>query len=235
MAKKTAADLLPRKGKKLAKPTVKRADGSWAAAGWDTSMTAITIVAVGYDAILDKMIGPEWGETRFMPEDDYWYRLGMASRAHDLATNVLGKLWVPFDQVHMAFEEPWFYGAVKMGRSDHLKQQAEVAGATKGSLVKYGFSIRNMHEINNSQWRSMLKKEGVTIRKGPEGKWDVKDWAIKAFGLPVLPDLVKSKEGGKIPRPESGFGAKAKAVQPNDIYDAAAVCAWMCDNLPSSV
>lgn len=225
MARKTAADLR----KSLAKPPAKRKDKSWAAAGWDTSMTAISVVAFGYDGMTDKMRGPFYGEIRFMPEDDYFYRLGMAARSHDLAVDVLGKLWSPIEQVHMAFEEPWYYGAVKQGASGWLKQQAEVAGAVKGSLVRYGY--KNLYEINNSQWRAVLKREGVTIRKGAEGKWDVKDWAIKAWGLPDLPDLVKSKSGAKIPRPESGFGARAKPVQPNDIYDAAACCAWMCDNL----
>ena len=69
----------------------------------------------------------------------------------------------------------------------------------------------------------------------PEGKWDVKDWAIGAYGLPDLPDLVSGKNGGKIPRPETGFGAKAKAVQPNDIYDAAAVMAYMQDHVQSVI
>jgi len=233
MAKKTAADLKPKS--KLAKLPTKRSALSWAAAGWDTSMTAISVVAFGYDAVLDKMYGPFWGETRFKPEDDYFWRLGQASRASDLAVDVLGKLYVPIEQVHHAFEEPWYYGAVKQGASGWLKQQAEVAGAVKGSLVKWGYPISQMHEINNSQWRSVLKNEGVTIRKGAEGKWDVKEWAIKAWGLPDLPDLVRSKTSAKIPRPESGFGAKAKAVQPNDIYDAAAVAAWMCDNIPTQV
>jgi hypothetical protein len=184
----------------------------------------------GYDAKLDKMVGPSFGEIRWTPEDDWFKRLGEAAKGHELLLDVLRDLWVIDPaKVYIAAEEPWYFGAVRDQKSEWLKQQAEISGAFKGSLVRYGF--HNIYEINNSQWRATVRKDGVTIRKGPDGKWDVKAWAIKAFGLPDLPDLVKSKSGAKIIRPESGFGANAKAVQPNDIYDAAACCAWMADEL----
>lgn len=208
-------------------------------------MTAISLVAFGYDAVLDKMRGPLYGEIRFMPDDDYFWRLGQAARAHELAVDVLGKLWTPMEQTHLAFEEPWYYGAVKQGASGYLKQQAEIAGAVKGSLVRYGYT--NLNEINNQQWYKVLREEGVPFVTPPRGssqaeknaaklknKFLVKEWAMGAWGLPDLPDLVKAKSGAKIPRPKEGFGSKAKAIQPNDIYDAAAVCAWMCDNVPSN-
>lgn len=229
MARKTLADL------RTTTPTgvQHRHDKSWVALGWDTSMTSVACVGTGYDCVLDKMVGPAFAEIRWMPEDDYFPRLGQASKAHDVALQVIGELGIPIPntRVFQAFEEPVPYGMIKKaGMSGWIKQQCEVAGAVKGSLFRYGFL--NMSEINNSQWRKVLRAEGVVLPKGPAAKWEVKKWAIQAFGLPDLPDLVKSKSGAKIPRPESGYGAKAKPVQPNDVYDAAAVCAWQCDNLP---
>lgn len=224
MARKTVKDLKPGTAAKLA---VKE---SWAALGADTSMTACSVCAIGYDATICKMRGPVYAELRWSPDDDYFKRLADASGGHNLVLDVLREMWVIDPaKVYIAVEEPWYYGATKQQQSSYLKQQAEVAGAFKGSLARYGFL--NMYEINNSQWRATLRRDGHDIRKGQEGKWDIKEWAIKAFGLPDLPDLVKSKSGAKIPRPESGYGAKAKAVQPNDIYDAAACCAWMVDEL----
>ena len=207
---------------------------SWAAVGVDTSMTACSVVGVGYDGLLDKMVGPSWAETRWLPGDDYFKRLAEAAHGEALIHDVLAKLWVIDPaKVYIALEEPWYFGAVKAGVSGWLKQQAEIAGAFKGSLARWGYM--NMYEINNAQWKKVLRGEGVPIlpqnKKDPDLKWKVKEWAIQAFGLPEFPDLVKSKSGMKIPRPEEGYGAKAKAVQPNDIYDAAACCAWMCDEL----
>jgi hypothetical protein len=206
---------------------------SWAALGVDTSMTACSVVGIGFDNRLGKMVGPEYAEIRWTPEDDYFKRLAEAAKGHELILDEIGKLWViNSEKVHIAIEEPWYFGATKKSQSAWLKQQAEIAGAFKGGLARYGFL--NIYEINNSQWRAVLRRDGVTIAKGPEGKWDVKAWAIKAFGLPDLPDLVKSKSGAKIVRPESGYGANAKPVQPNDIYDAAACCAWMSDWLDTT-
>lgn len=249
MARKTLADLKPKVDKhpendderwaKIILPTREptgvqsRHDKSWVALGWDTSMTSVACVGTGYDAILRKHVGPAYGDIRWMPEDDYFPRLGAAAKSHDVALHVLGDLGIPlpYARVFMAFEEPVPYGMIKKaGMSGWIKQQCEVAGAVKGSLFRYGFV--NLSEINNSQWRKVLRNEGVTLPKGSDAKWEVKKWAIKAFGLPDLPDLVKAKSGAKIPRPETGFGSKAKPIQPNDVYDAAAVCAWQCDNLP---
>lgn len=218
-------------------------EASWAAVGVDTSMTACSVVAVGYDAMTGKLTGPTWSELRWMPDDDYFKRLGEAAKGHNIVLDCLRELWViHLDKVYIACEEPFFYGAAKRSEGSWLKQQAEIAGSFKGSLVRYGFL--NIYEINNSQWHSTLRKEGVQFQKAARGsdaktkasvrhanKFVVKEWAIKAFGLPELPDLVKSKTGAKIPRPESGFGAKAKPEQPSDVYDAAACCAWMLDEI----
>jgi hypothetical protein len=158
---------------------------------------------------------------------------------------VLANFWVMKpERVYIAIEEPWFYGAVKNAESAWLKQQAEVAGAFKGGLARFGYL--NIYEINNSQWHATLRKDGIEFGKAARGtpakekaavrernKFLVKEWAMQAFGLPDLPDLVRSKSGAKIIRPESGFGAKAKAVQPNDFYDAAACAAWMQNAIES--
>lgn len=193
---------------------------------------------MGYDAMGDKMVGPTWGEIRWLPDDDYFKRLADAARGHELILDVLKSLWViDIDKVHIALEEPFPLGMIakaiggkKAWQGAYIKQQCEIAGAFKGALGRYGY--KNLYEINNSQWKAVIRRDGHEIGKMAEGgKWDVKDWAIKAFGLPDLPDLVKSKSGAKVPRPESGYGAKAKAVQPNDIYDGAACCAWMQDAL----
>ena len=221
MARKTGATL---------KRALSARAPSWAAVGVDTSLTAISAVATAYDALTGSRRGPFWAEVRWLPEDDYFIRLGQASKTAGLIYDVLKEAWVrDYDNIYIAIEEPWYFGAAKHGQSGWLKQQAEVAGAFKAGLVNNGYL--NIYEINNSQWRKVLRQEGVTIRRGAEGKWDVKEWAINAYGLPDFPDLVKSKSGAKIPRPESGYGAKAKPVQPSDIYDAAACAAWMQDHV----
>jgi hypothetical protein len=195
-------------------------------------MSSIAVVGIGYDSKTDKIVGPSFSELRWFTDDEYFTRLGQAAKAYELILDVLKDLWViEMERVILAIEEPWYYGAVKQQQSAWLKQQAEVAGAFKGGLVRYGFKY--IYEINNSQWRKAVRDDGQEIRKGQEGKWDVKTWAIKAFGLPEFPDLVKDRNGSKIPRPESGFGAKAKPVQPSDIYDAAACCAWAQNEIVS--
>jgi hypothetical protein len=219
------------------------AASSWAVVGIDTSMTAISAVTFAYDAITDKRKGPFFAEIRWSPEIDYFTRLRQALKVDRLVSELLAKTWVrSHDNVHVAIEEPWYFGAVKTGQSGWLKQQAEIAGVVKASLFNYGFV--NITEINNSQWHATLRKDGVVFPSAPRGstakekaeaklanKFAVKDWATLAFGLPSLPDLVASKSGAKIPRPESGPGSTAKAVQPSDVYDAAACCAWMIDTI----
>lgn len=221
---------------------VKRIDAglkkSWCAVGIDTSMTSIAVVVFGYDGVTDKRKGPFFGEIRWQPDTGYWTRLAQALTTDALVNSLVAQTWArSVERTLIAIEEPWYYGAVKTAQSGYLKQQAEIAGVVKASLVKGGYT--NMSEINNSQWHAALRAEGVVFEKAPQGslssvkakvalanKFKVKEWAIQAFGLPDLPDLVASKSGAKIPRPESGYGANAKAVQPSDVYDAAACCAW---------
>lgn len=237
MARKSAA-LLPSMQKKATRT-------SWAAVGIDTSMTACSVVGVAYDGMTDKIVGPFHSEIRWMPEDGYFKRLGEAAKGYELVLDVVRGAWVlDSSRIFIACEEPIFYGAVKAQTGAWIKQQCEVAGAFKGGLVRYGF--RNIYEINNSQWHATLRKDGVEFERAERGtsqsekaavrhrnKFKVKDWAIQAFGLPELPDLVKSKSGAKIPRPAEGFGAKAKPEQPSDVYDAAACAAWIQDMIES--
>lgn len=200
-------------------------DRSWACVGMDTSMSSIAMVSMIYDAVLDKMIGPTFRTIRWT-EEDYFERLLQANRLEETMLVVVPSQYVTMERTFIAIEEPFYYGAVKRGQSGWIKQQAEVSGAAKAGLLRWGW--RNLYEINNQSWYKTIRDEGHIVRKGKEGKWDVKTWAIQAFGLPDLPDLVQGKHG-KIPRPESGYGAKAKPVQPEDIYDAAGLCAWMLD------
>lgn len=236
MARKTAADLKPR-------PSPPKR--SYAAVGIDTSLTAVSVVVMGYDAITRKHKGPFHGEVRWTPEIDYFTRLHQALKVDALVNSLVAQTWVrDADRTFIAVEEPFHYGAIKRNIGGWIKQQAEVGGAVKAGLVSAGY--QNIYEIGNSQWHATLRREGVEFVKIPRGsssgeraaltlakKFAVKTWAIQAFGLPDLPDLVASKSGAKIPRPETGFGANAKAVQPSDIYDAAACCAWMLDTIES--
>ena len=206
----------------------------WTAVGMDTSMTSIAVTAVSWDSTLKKMSNVAHGEIRWMPGDGYFKRLEQAAKCHNLLVDILLQTWgMDYDRVCIAVEEPFPMGMVtrKTFQASWIKQQSEIAGAAKGSLLRYGF--KNIYEINNAQWKATLRREGIDIRKMPDGKFDVKDWAIAALGLPELPDLVRAKNGGLIPRPDSGFGAKAKPAQPSDIYDAAAVMAWMQDEILS--
>jgi hypothetical protein len=225
---------MARKSPYMLKSAAKGLKDSWVAVGMDMSFTSIAATAIGWDAVLDKMTDVKWGEIRWTPEDDYFTRLGQAAKVHELVTDVIPGLWtIEPNRVCICVEEPFPLGMVarKTFTGSWIKQQCEVAGAAKGALVRYGWP--NIYEINNAQWKATLRREGITIRKMPEGKWDVKTWAMAALGIPDMPDLVAGKEGGKIPRPESGWGAKAKAVQPSDVYDAAACMAWMQDEILS--
>ena len=240
MARKTLTDLKPsskqRDFGKLAERLVTGMDArarhanSWAVVGIDTSMSSVALTAIGFDALVEELTKVKWDVTRWAPEYDYFDRIGYASKIHENVLNVL-PIGLNLDRVFIFQEEPVPLGMMRAGRatfeSGWVKQQCEISGAVLGSLVRWGY--KNIWQINNQQWKKVLRTEGVTIRKMPEGKWDIKDWAIQAYGLPDLPDLVKSKTGGKIPRPESGFGARAKPVQPDDVYDAAACMAFGCD------
>lgn len=223
--------------------TRQAAVGSYAVVGLDTSLTSIAAVALGYDGLTRKH-SVTHGEIRWTPEVDYFKRLGEAARSHDLILDLLRPMWVVDpSRVFIAMEEPIFYGAVRANIGSFIKQQCEIGGCVKGALVRYGFE--NLAEVGNSSWKKTLRvRYGVKFETVPRGtsatdkkkinlrnKMAIKAFAIHEFGLPDLPDLVRSKEGAKIPRPESGYGAKAQAEQPSDVYDAAGVAAWFMEDL----
>lgn len=210
---------------------------SWCVVGLDTSLTSIAAMALGFDAITGKF-NVTHDEIRWTPETDYFQRLGDAARCHEMVLDLLRSLWtLDLEHVYIALEEPFplgMLGRVANFQAGFAKQQAEVSGAVKGALVRYGF--KNLTEMNNATWHKALRQDGAQFasvpRKGTQteknavkiaNKFVVRDWAIERYSLPLLPDLVKAKNGAKIPRPESGYGAKAQAIQASDVYDACAV------------
>ena len=216
----------------------KAIEKSWAAVGLDTSMTAISAVAVGHDALLDRRVGPVWRELRWMPDVACFVRRTDTAKSHDLILDLLAELsFIKGERVYIAQEEPFPMGMLggKTFQAGFAKQLAEISGSMLGSLLRYGY--RNIEQINNVTWKKALRVEyGVEVpRKFDAAKWVTKVWAMEQYGMPDLPDLVSSKSGAKIPRPESGYGARAKAVQPLDIYDAAGICAWMESVIPTRV
>lgn len=243
------------KGKKRklmeAKPRELRKRG-WMVAGFDTSMSSIAGAAIGYDATLKKLVGPEFLYLRWEKGDEYFDRLREAAQGNDLIhqlQHALG-LVINTDEIWVAQEEPVPMKLFGKGVSAFVKQQSEISGAFLGGLLRYGYS--NIAQINSQKWRSMVA-EGITESTGElvtthhskwrsgklaqdfnckpadSGKFRTKQWALDVmapyFGqqwqteIPDWPDIIESNDGKK-PRPE---GSKAKAVQPDDRYDALAV------------
>lgn len=240
------------KGKKkltAAKPRELRKRG-WMVCGFDTSMSSLAGAAIGYDNTLKRFVGPKFVYLRWSKEDEYFDRLFEASKSHELVLELqhsLG-LFVQTDEIFIAQEEPWPLGMIRGGMSSFLKQQAEISGAFLGGLIRYGF--RGVWQINSMLWRKMIADDlGITTHhskwKSPElvsqfnckpsdsGKFRTKQWALMynhgfdGWGMydeiPDWPDIIESQDGKK-PRPE---GSVAKAVQPDDRYDAFAIMKWL--------
>lgn len=233
--------------KKIPAPRELRTRG-WAVLGFDISMSSIAAAGIGYDATLKKLKGPDFIYLRWEKDDEYFDRLKEAANAHLLIDALLTEpgLILDLDEIFIAQEEPWPVGMVNRGgMSSWLKQQAEISGAFLGGLVRWGYT--NVSQINSVRWRKMVADDlGITTHhskwRSPElalehncapkdsGKFRAKEWALD-IGLttmagsgfeneiPDWPDIVHSKDGNK-PRPEN---SKAKAVQPDDRYDALAV------------
>lgn len=225
----------------------------WMVCGFDVSMSSIAGAAFAWDGVLKKFKGPVFTEIRWSHEDHYFDRLKAAAKSHDLVLDLQGQLLLSIDHEHIfiAQEEPWPFGLARKGDSQWLKQQAEVSGAFLGGLVRYGFE--NVTQMNSIRWRQTVAYgisntfgEDVTTHhskwKSPKlaaqynstpansGKFRTKQWALDVmapyFGqqwggeIPDWPDIINSTKLGKIPRPED---SKAKALQPDDRYDALAV------------
>lgn len=231
------------------KPRELRSRG-WAVLGFDLSMSSIAGAGIAYDSTLNKYLGPKFLYLRWEKDDDYFSRLREAANAQLLVEGILSELGVmlKLDEIFIAQEEPWPVGmAVRGGISSYLKQQAEISGAFLGGLVRWGY--QNVSQINSMRWRKMVADDlGITTHhskwRSPElalryncapkdsGKFRAKQWALginnglnmamRSFPdeIPDWPDIIHSKDGNK-PRPE---GSVAKAIQPDDRYDALAVC-----------
>lgn len=211
----------------------------WLCVGIDLSPSSIALAGFGYDGILKKTKGPEFVAWRWPSKTHYYDRITDCARAEEFIQTLQGKLIsiMPLERIFIAIEEPFPVGMVKSLQSQALKQQAEISGALLAGLLRYGFT--NIFQISNIMWRQIVAEElGITIHhtkwnynanmfkfapngKG-SGKWRAKEYGLK-LGLPDWPDLINSTKG-KIPRPET---SKAKAVQPDDRYDAYAILAWM--------
>lgn len=215
-------------------------------AGFDTSMSSIAGAAIGYDATTKNFKGPVFTEVRWQKGDHYFERIKAAAKGHDFIhdlMHVLGVMLNP-NEVWIAQEEPWPVGMAGRGASSFMKQQAEISGALLGGWLRYGW--QNIEQMNSMRWRTTLADElGITTHhskwRSPElaaqynckpkdsGKFRTKQWAISPMTgldpdvwqgeIPVWPDIIEGSKG-KIPRPE---GSVAKAVQPDDRYDALAV------------
>jgi hypothetical protein len=203
----------------------KKVNPKWIVVGVDTSMSSIAVAAMGWDETLKQMRGPSLYTHRWASDYDYLLRLKEAAQAEILIENAVSGLgfWTTSrDDIYIAVEEPWPLGLAKRAQSGWIKQQAQVSGAFLGGLSRCGYT--NTYEINYQTWLNVVRAEtGLGLSPKDKPKWKVKEWAIEAFGVPDFPDLIKSKHG-KIPRPE---GSKAKAEQPEDIYDALGVMSWM--------
>ncbi len=200
------------------------AENSWAVVGIDASVSSISGCMIAYDALLDQMRGPGIFQVRWTHGDHFLDRLAQAVRAadfiHSLQTAV-GPMSIPADNIWIGIEEAWPAGIVRRAESQWLRQQAEICGAFRGGLVRYGYT--RVYEVNASSWRSAVAHDMDMKMNRDFNKWHVKKWAMFSYGVEDRPDLIQSRKG-LIPKPAD---SKAKAVQPDDIYDACGIMDFM--------
>jgi hypothetical protein len=223
-------------------------DKGWAIIGFDTSTLSIAGAAFGYDRVLNRYVGPKFSMLRWTKDDHYFNRLKAAAKAESIIQELQAELslFVGPEQIYIYQEEPWPMGAsfTRKGISQSMKQQAEVSGAFLGGLIRFGY--QNVTQLNSMRWRKIVADDlGITVHhskwRDPElcatynckpadtGKFRTKQWALKHTGfqrffpeeIPNWPDIITRPEG-KVPRPKGSF---AKAIQPDDRYDALAI-AW---------
>lgn len=217
-----------------------KAGKGWVCCGFDLSLSSIAGCAFSYDKITKRDRGPNFTTWRWGKNTHYFDRITDCSRAHQWIEFLLTQLgvMVELDDVFIAVEEPFPLGMVGRMQSSALKQQAEISGAFLAGLLRYGY--KNVFQIPANAWRQIVAAElGITIApqkynytenpyqyapsgKG-SGKWRAKEYGLK-LGLEDWPDMISTAKLGKIPRPEM---SKAKAVQPDDRYDAFAIAQWM--------
>ena len=230
---------------KVRKKHPKRRNKTWMVVGFDISLSSIAGAAFAWDGTLRKFVGPVFVMKSWPPNTHYFEKLQDLVRAenfiHELQLKL--KLVAELDEIYIAVEEPFPVGMVKRLESQSIKQQAEFSGAFLGGLLRYGF--QNVFQIAWYQWAGIVAEEsGITIHhskwnytKNPfklaphgkgSGKWRVKAWALNfcpwAGEIPKWRDLISREKQGKIPRPKD---SKARAVQPDDRYDALGIMYWM--------
>lgn len=201
---------------------MRKPEQSWGVIGIDLSMSSISGCMMGYDRTLRKTKNAAIHSVRWERNVHYFERLAFVAKAQDFIHDLMiaGRFHtLPAQQIFIGVEEPWPMGMVKKMESGWLKQQAEINGAFLGGLIRYGYV--NIFQVNNQSWKNIIREdEGI---RAPD-KWDVKRWAISAYGLPDRPDLIAHGTRGLIPRPKE---SKAKAKQPDDVYDACGIMDWM--------
>jgi hypothetical protein len=215
-------------------------DKGWVCCGFDLSLSGVAGCAVSLDKITGEVKGPEFIMYRWSKGTHYFDRITDCSKAHIWVEDLQTKLGViiEMEDVFIAVEEPWPIGMAKKMETVSLKQLAEISGAFLAGLLRYGYT--NLFQIHNTWWRDVVAKEleisnhhtAFNYEANPfqfapsgkgSGKWRAKEYGLK-LGLPDWPDLINSNKHGKIPRPDD---SKAKAVQPDDRYDAFPICKWM--------
>ena len=233
--------------RKLRSEIDKPKDYGFMVVGFDLSLSSIAAAAIAYDAVLKKYKGPVFFMQRWSKEDHYFDRLKFVAKGQDVIFALMGELKLgnmPLNKIYIAQEEPFpTHGQfMQRGNSNSLKQQAEMSGAFLGGMLRYGYE--NISQIGNHTWRQVVAHDlGITIhhskwkdpalcdvfncRPADTGKFRAKQWALTeecspfpVDKIPDWPDIIESSKLGKIPRPE---GSVAKAVQPDDRYDALAI------------
>jgi len=208
--------------------------------GFDISLSSVAAASIAYHKTLRAWKGPEFLMVRWNKDDHYFDRITEVGQGQNFIWELQAALGITVEPEHVfiAQEEPWPPGRnIVRGGSQSLKQQAEISGAFLSGLLKSGF--KNIFQIGAWQWKQIVAEDlGITIHhskygKGVEGKMRSKEWALSCQGygwqhtypneIPEWPDLI-SRGGAMMPRPE---GSKAKAVQPDDRYDALAIMEWM--------
>lgn len=218
MARKSAV-------KHRARANQRAAEKSWAVAGIDASVTSISGAMLVYDSLLDEIRGPGLFSVRWTQGVHFLDRLAQAVRADSFIHELLiacGPMTIPMENIWIGIEEAWPAGIVKLAESAWLRQQAEICGAFRGGLVKYGYT--NVYEVNASSWRAAVAHDmGMKMNK-QFTKWHVKEWAMFSYGVEDRPDLIDKTGVGLVPKPDN---SKAKPRQPDDVYDALGIMDWM--------
>jgi hypothetical protein len=242
---------IPKRSPKFRKRASAREKSKWfpkkptLIAGIDISMSSIAMAGIWYDVTMKKIKGPEFQIWRWPVGTHYFNRLEDVVRIENYIDNLLGELnaFVEKENMYFAVEEPWPFGMVKQMQSSFLKQQAEMSGALLGGLLRYG--VEGIFQINSKSWQKVVADDlGITTHHSKwksqrladeyncnfddSGKWRAKEWALSKVDLPSRvpdwPDIITSTKYGKVPRPQ---GSTAKAIQPDDRYDALGIMEYM--------